>query len=206
MGRHRAHALFLSLAALCLTAGSAWASSIVVNGNFDSAPLGTGWTQDDGGSGYPPIVSGSEMPPSIPPQSAPNAAWLGGLFNVTQSIYQDVAVPAGTTKLTLSGYLWITTEEHGGTFDHLYAEIIAPGGTETVGHWTNLSSNTGWTLFSTQASGNYAGQTIRLRIRSTNDATLNTNFFLDTCDLDDCYFYRLESAGISRTRKMVVVR
>src|SRR4029453_6752953 len=36
--------------------------------------------------------------------------------------------------------------------------------------------------FSTQASGNYAGQTIRLRFRSTNDATLNTNFFLDTCD------------------------
>jgi flagellar hook capping protein FlgD len=184
MLRRAAFALLTAVALLSLAPVAASASDILANGNFDADPFATGWIQDDGGSGYPPIVHGYELPLGITPHSAPNAVWLGGLFDVTESVSQDIAVPAGVTSLKLTGYLWIYTEELGGQFDHLYAEIIAPGGTEVLRHWTNLDANGGWTAFTLVAGGSYAGQTVRLRFRSTCDATLNTNFLLDTCALE----------------------
>jgi hypothetical protein len=184
MRNRAAFTLLPAVALLCLVPAAALATDILVNGSFDAVPIGTGWVQDDGGSGYPIIVSSAELPFGITPHSAPNVAWLGGVFDVTESVSQDIAVPAGVTTMRLTGYVRITTEEPSGQYDHLYAEILAPGGGEQLGHWSNLDANLAWAAFNLLASGNYAGQTITLRFRSYCDDLYNTDFFMDTCFLD----------------------
>jgi hypothetical protein len=50
--------------------------------------------------------------------------------------------------------------------------------------WSNVDSNTAWTPFTLTATGNYAGQTIRLYVQSQTNAALNTNFFMDSFALN----------------------
>ena len=181
-----AHGFASALALALVAANPASAGDVLTNGNFDALPLGTGWIQDDGGTGYPPIVSSSELPLGVAPHTPSNAVWLGGLYDVTQAIAQDVAVPAATGRLRLEGRLWIATEETFGAFDTMVAKLVTPGGAplETLHTWSNSDQTSSWWPFTLEATGDYAGQTVRLVFVSTTDGSLNTNFFLDTCTLD----------------------
>ena len=55
---------------------------------------------------------------------------------------------------------------------------------ETLVMWSNVDSNTAWTPFTLTATGNDAGQTIRVYVQSQTNATLNTNFFMDSFALN----------------------
>lgn len=168
---------------LLLAATPAGAADILVNGAFDAQPLGTGWTQVPYNVSYPLIV----QEPAFTPQSAPAYDWQGGFADGVDFLSQDVNVPAGATQLTLKGYFRITTGELGGIiYDVLDAELLTTANVllERFHRWTNLDANGGWTAFSYQAAGNYAGTTVRLRFHSTNDSSNETNFLLDTISLD----------------------
>ena len=54
---------------------------------------------------------------------------------------------------------------------------------ETLGQWSNLDANSGWSAVSLPILGFYSGQTIRLAIESSNDAAFATSFFLDSLSL-----------------------
>ena len=180
----RSFAVMIVLAgAAALIPAPAHAVDILVNGNFESMPVGTGWTQVSNPT-YPPITNET---PGLPPQSGVYVAWMGGITDDTNMIYQDVAVPVGTTQLTFSGYAWVTTQELGViVYDTCTLQLLttANGPLETLRTWTNANTNTSWTAFSIPASGTYAGTTIRVRIRAINDASYVTNFLFDTCALE----------------------
>ncbi len=182
---HHVRAAFLAVMVVS-AAPAAHAENILLNGNFDATPLGTDWTQISDPL-YPPIVAGGDLPPGVVPQSSPGIAWMGGIIDYADAIYQDVNVPAGTTKLTLNGYVWIRSDEpFPFVYDNLYAELLTPAGAvlEVLHHWADSDENTDWASFSFEAAGNYAGSLIRLRFRSTNDPSFATSFLIDTCVLD----------------------
>ena len=54
---------------------------------------------------------------------------------------------------------------------------------ENVMTANNLTVAGTFTLFTKNITGNVAGQTVRLRATSINDAILHTNFFVDTLSL-----------------------
>jgi hypothetical protein len=172
----------LVTAAALVTPGRAGAGDILVNGNFDSAPLSTGWTQISDPL-YPPIVTGVNLPPFTSPQSGACLAWMGGITNYSDAIYQDVTVPAGTTQLSFSGYFRIVTSETSPSiYDVCRVELLTPGNVllETILYKTNLDANGSWAPFTKAFLGNYAGTTVRVRVSSTNDVTDVTSFVFDT--------------------------
>lgn len=165
-----------------LAASPALAADPLVNGAFDGSPLGVGWTQEPADPSYPLIVTSADLP--VSPRSGCCAVWLGGFLSSADALYQDVDIPANAETLELTGYRWIATQETGGSYDHLWAEVVAPGGTEVLHVWSNSDITSTWVPFTLPASTSYAGQTIRVRFRSSNDASLVTNFFIDSCALD----------------------
>src|SRR5438128_859225 len=78
---------------------------------------------------------------------------------------QDVAIPAGTTALTLRGQYDVRTSELFPLgFDFGYVEITSTTGSvlETVLTLSDAGATTGWTAFSHALTGHYAGQTVRI--------------------------------------------
>jgi hypothetical protein len=176
-------------------------TQLLANPTFDGAPMGTGWNQIPvpnamGGPYYPITNSGPT------PQSAPYHALMGGLAGedcspaasqITDQIYQDIAIPAGTTQLVLTGYVVIGTMETTTTtvYDTAELALIETNGApiEVAYSATNLSAanfaNGAWQAFSKTFSNpaGVSGRTIRIRATSTNDISYNSNFFFDTLAL-----------------------
>jgi hypothetical protein len=48
---------------------------------------------------------------------------------------------------------------------------------------SDAGATSGWTSFSRTFTGSYAGQTVRIRLRSTNDSSSATSFYFDTLAL-----------------------
>jgi hypothetical protein len=104
-------------------------------------------------------------------------------------MYQDVAVPADTTKVVLTGYYNVNTFETDDIpFDTASVGLIQTNGTPietalSVDNTTNPDNNTPYIAFSHTFAANVAGQTVRLRFTTTNDDINYTNFFFDTLAL-----------------------
>jgi hypothetical protein len=96
-------------------------------------------------------------------------------------------VPAGTTHLVLTGYYAAGTMETSTTtvYDTGALDLIQTNGTpiEGVLALSNLTGAGTWTAFSHTFTASLAGQTVRLRMTSTNDYTNASNFFFDTFSL-----------------------
>jgi len=174
---------------------------ILLNASFDAACTGSGatlscpsWTMQPAQAQFPPIVTTTGLPTGVAPQSGARAVWIGGLHAATDLLYQDIAIPASATSLTITGYRWLGTDEATPSVPHDYARIqirnTSGAVLETPQEWSNANATTNWTTFSATATGNYAGQTIRIAVTSTTDADPtptnttddvgNTNFFFDT--------------------------
>lgn len=168
--------------------------NLLANPSFDLSPVGSAWQQTPIESAYPPITSDG-----FAAQSAPYKAWMGGfagqdegVSSVTDIVSQDVAIPAGTTQLVLIGKYVVGTNETTTTvpYDTAHVDLVHTNGSpiESVLSLSNLT-NTGenWTLFSHPFAANVAGQTVRVRVTSTNDITNVSNFFFDTLELQATY-------------------
>jgi hypothetical protein len=159
-------------------------SDLLVNGNFDSMPAGTGWTAmpiDPAG----PIV-GTD-PGVATPQSPTMYAFLAGYPQAkSDSIYQDIAIPANATTLQITGFYAVKTNELGATaYDTSKVEIVTTGGTVLEPILSTQNKNVGWTALD-KTIGNLAGmkgQTVRLRMTSTSDDSYATGFGYDTLKL-----------------------
>lgn len=174
-------------------------ADILLNPAFDLAPVGVDWTQVPIDPAYPDITPGpSNGSGSNFEQSPPYCVWLGGIPStgtpLVDQVYQDFAVPAGTTKLVLTGYYAVGTTEIGSTvIDTGSLDLLQTNGTpiENVMSLTNLTNTSTYTAFTHTFSANVAGQTVRLRMTSTNngDGTGQdyTNFFFDTFALTATY-------------------
>lgn len=165
-------------------------TELLVNPAFDNTPMGTGWTQSV-------VVAGDSIVTNtgFAAETAPYKAWHGGysgemlgLVTVTDSLYQDVAVPAMTTNLRLTGRFVVGTQEPNLTIAYDSASLSArqPNGTliVTIRELDNtIVTGTAWQQIDHTFVQDLSGQTIRIFLTSTNDVFYPSNFFFDTLSL-----------------------
>jgi hypothetical protein len=165
-------------------------TQLLANAAFDAMPAGTGWTQtliDP----QAPLVTDED---GVPERSAPYKAWLGGLTSalpgttVRDVLFQDFMVPAGTTQLTITGHYDVRTAEDAGTveYDKATVSLVKTDNTAitTMLSVSNLTPKTAWTWFGHVVPQDLSGQTVRLRITSTNDDIDATSFFFESLTLN----------------------
>lgn len=154
---------------------------LLSNENLDLGS-GSGWIEN--GAGYPIILSPTDptYPLPVTPQTGNYAGWMGGVDSATRSMYQDIAVPAGATGMSVTGYRYIATEETSGVWDVFTITIRNTSNSvlETLGSLSNANATDSWLNFTYTPISSYAGQTVRLHFENTNDIINNTNFFIDS--------------------------
>jgi hypothetical protein len=162
---------------------------LLQNPVLDLNPSGMGWVQLNIDN-LAPIVTGDD---GVPEHSPPFKAWMGGLegvdygyYSITDVLYQDITIPAGATALRLTGQ-WdmLTTETELGVYDDAQIALVQQDGTpiETVLSMTNDTLTIGWNAIDHAFAAPHAGETVRLRLMSTNDVVNATSFFFDTLAL-----------------------
>jgi Zn-dependent metalloprotease len=113
---------------------------------------------------------------------------VNGVNNTTGTLFQTVTVPSNGCS-NLSFWLNITTNEAAGAavFDRLFIEVRSTTGTllATLATFSNQNSGTAgvYVLRGPFNLSSFAGQTVRIQFRGTNDITLPTNFRVDDVSL-----------------------
>ena len=110
-------------------------------------------------------------------------AWLDGYGTThTDTLYQQITVPASANAVTLSFWLKITTAETTTTtaFDRLQVQIRNSSNTvlTTLATYSNLNKTTGY-VQKTFDLTSFKGQTIRIYFLGTEDSSLQTSFVID---------------------------
>ncbi|HWU88352.1 MAG TPA: hypothetical protein VN253_13795 [Kofleriaceae bacterium] len=161
-------------------------TQLLQNPAYDLTPQGTGWIEQRIQAGYP-LITGQDP---VAEHSAPYKAWLGGLTgnDVTDVLYQDIAIPPATTQLVLAGYYDVRTDESSTasmTYDTGSLAVTRTDGTPIVTPLllSNLTPKAAWTSFTHTFTQDLSGQTVRVRMTSTNDSSYVTSFYFDTFSL-----------------------
>lgn len=161
--------------------------NLLSNPGFDNGL--SPWVETSGG-GFALVVNQTELT-GVDADSGEFLAWLGGyspLLGDTDVFHQDFFLPTDATPVTMNGMIWVDSAETLGiAFDTLDLELVnvASGASlETLQSWSNLDKGTDWVAFSATVAGNYAGQTLRLRLTADLDSSNNTNFLVDTLSLN----------------------
>jgi Zn-dependent metalloprotease len=108
---------------------------------------------------------------------------VNGVNSTSGTLYQTVTIPSGGGNLNF--WLNITTSEAAGAaiFDRLFIEVRSTGGTllATLATFSNQNSGTAgvYVLRGNYSLASFAGQTVRIQFRGTNDITLPTSFRVD---------------------------
>jgi hypothetical protein len=156
--------------------------NLLGNGNLDSGQ-GGGWMETSS-AGYDIVVLDDE--PGVTAHSGGYVAWMSGYDDAVDSLAQDIPIPDDATSVSVRGVRWIATEESASAvaFDVATLDIATTGGTqlEQVHQWSNQDDTSGWAAFNYQVTGDYQGDTIRVRMRSDTDDSYPTHFLFDTLD------------------------
>lgn len=113
---------------------------------------------------------------------------LNGVNSTTGTLFQTVTVPSNGCS-NLQFWLNITTNEAAGAavFDRLFIEVRSTTGTllATLATFSNQNSGTAgvYVLRGPFNLSSFAGQTVRIQFRGTNDSTLPTVFRVDDVSL-----------------------
>lgn len=117
------------------------------------------------------------------PHTGTNYVIVNGVNSSTGTIYQTVTIPSGGANLNF--WMNISTSEAAGAsvFDQFFIEVRNTSGTllATLATFSNQNSQTAgvYTLRGPYNLSAFAGQTVRIQFRGTNDVTLPTNFRID---------------------------
>lgn len=109
---------------------------------------------------------------------------INGVDSSSGTLYQQVTIPSGCSP-SLNFWLNITTSEATGDpiFDRLFIEVRSTTGTllATLATFSNQNSGTAgvYVLRGPYNLSSFAGQTVRIQFRGTNDITLPTSFRVD---------------------------
>ena len=115
-------------------------------------------------------------------------AWLDGYgTSHTDSVFQDVTIPASATSATLTFWLHIDTAETTTTtaFDTLKVQVRNTANTvlSTLATYSNLNKATGFSQKSLDVTS-FKGQTIRVYFLGVEDSSLQTSFVIDDTALN----------------------
>jgi hypothetical protein len=122
-----------------------------------------------------------------PPHSGSFDAWLDGFGATdTDTVMQQVSIPAGATAATLSFWLHIDTAETSTTtaYDTLTVQVRNSSGTvlSTLATYSNLNAAAGYQQRSFDLSS-FKGQTVQIFFKGAEDFELQTSFVLDDVSL-----------------------
>jgi Zn-dependent metalloprotease len=147
-------------------------TELIINGGFET--------------GTPPWIISGQVTRSTGTFPHGGLAYMiiNGVNSSSGTLYQQVAIPSGTSP-NLTFWLNITTSEATGAsvFDRLFIEVRSTTGT-LLGTLTTFSNQNSGTAGVYVQRGPYnlsswAGQTVRIQFRGTNDITLPTSFRVD---------------------------
>ena len=147
-------------------------TQLIVNGGYESGT--TPWVL----SGQVVRSTGSF------PHSGVAYMILNGVNSTSGTLYQTVTIPSGSSP-NLTFWLNITTNEAAGAavFDRLFIEVRNTSGTllATLATFSNQNSGTAgaYVLRGPYNLSSFAGQTVRIQFRGTNDSILSTSFRVD---------------------------
>jgi hypothetical protein len=156
-------------------AGVGGAQQLLGNPGFENGSASTApWTVSAG------VIDNSSFEA---PHSGLWKAWLNGYGSVhTDSLLQQIAIPATATSANLSFWRHIDTAETSTTtaYDTLKVQIRNSSGTvlATLATYSNLNAGAGYTQVSFDLSA-YKGQTIQIYLVGTEDSSLKTSFVVD---------------------------
>lgn len=150
---------------------------IIVNPSFENGDAP--WMQTAG-------VIGSFT--QHPARTGSRNAWMCGYgATSTDTLYQQVTIPANATTATLNLYMKITTAETTTrtAYDRCQVQIRNSSNSvlQTLATYSNLNKSTGYVLRSFNVAA-YRGQTIRVYFNATEDSTLQTSFVVDDVTLN----------------------
>jgi Zn-dependent metalloprotease len=146
-------------------------TELITNGGFETGT--TPWTI----SGQVTRSTGAY------PHSGVAYMILGGVDNTTGTLYQQVTIPSGGANLNF--WLNVTTNEAAGdpVFDRLFIEVRNTAGTllGTLATFSNQNGGTAgvYALRGPYNLSSFAGQTVRIQFRATEDVSLPTSFRVD---------------------------
>lgn len=146
--------------------------NLLLNPDFEAGAQS--WTASAG------VVTNSS---SEPARSGAWKAWLGGYGEThTDTLYQQVAIPANAHSVSLSFYLHISSEESTTTqqYDKLQVQVRSFSGQTltALATYSNLLAQPGFHLRSFDLS-QFRGQTVRVYFKATEDNGSMTSFVLD---------------------------
>ncbi|MBC7912331.1 MAG: M36 family metallopeptidase [Pyrinomonadaceae bacterium] len=147
-------------------------AQVITNGGFETGT--TPWT-----------ISGQvTRSTGIYPHSGAAYMIINGVNSSSGTLYQTVTIPSGCSP-SLNFWLNITTSEATGDpiYDRLFIEVRGTTGTllATLATFSNQNSGTAgvYVLRGAYSLSSFAGQTVRIQFRGTNDITLPTSFRVD---------------------------
>jgi hypothetical protein len=159
---------------LTVNGGGGGGTELIVNGGLESG-------------GAPWFASGSGVSRGTGANAHTGTAYLmlGGLNSASGAAYQQITIPSGTSP-SLNFWLNITSSETTTTtqFDRLFIEVRSASGTllATLATFSNLnkvSAANNYTLRGAYNLSSFAGQTVRIQFRYTNDVSLITTYRID---------------------------
>jgi hypothetical protein len=150
-------------------------TELLANGGFESGATGwSGTTADIGTFTGESAHVGSKL------------AWLCGTgATATETLYQQVTIPATATKATISFWMHIDTAETDPTaYDTLLVRMLNSSGAvlQTLGTWSNLDAASGYVKKSFDVTA-LKGQAVRIHFKGTEDSSLQTSFVIDDVSL-----------------------
>jgi len=114
-------------------------------------------------------------------------AWLGGFGERnSETLYQDVSIPADARHATFSFWISIDTDETSQrrAFDMLYVQVRNPEGRvlRTLATYSNLNRTHGY-VRKTFDMSRFAGQDVQMYLKVVEDSRRQSSFFLDDVTL-----------------------
>jgi zinc metalloprotease ZmpA len=160
--------------------GGGGGTNLLLNPGFESGAVN--WTATAG-------VLGNAPSGVATPHTGTQFAWLDGFGTThTDTLFQQVAIPAASTTAKFCYFLRMSTAETTTTtqFDKLTVQLKNSANTvlTTLGTFSNL--NAGAFAAYTQVChnvGSFAGQTVRVFFTGAEDSSLQTSFVIDDTSL-----------------------
>ncbi len=153
----------------CGTTPPPTGGNLLLNPGFESGA--TSWSGSAG-----PITNNSGRPA----RTGTWKLWLGGNGSTsTETITQNVSVPASATAASLSYWIRTDTAESGSTaYDTMKVQVVVNGVTTTLKTFSNVGTNATYTNFSHSLLA-YKGKTVTVKFLMSEDSSLQTSFVVD---------------------------
>ncbi len=165
-----------------VTSSGGTITQLLTNPGFESGQ--SPWSESSSG--------GYQIVDPTNPHTGSYSAYLCGYNNCNDQIWQTVTLNSTTTKVVLSFWTYIDTNESGSTcYDYFYAKIRTSTGGAITTAQTQCNANThGWTQYTfdlTSALSSYKGKQVEVYFQGTTDSSLTTDFFVDDVQFNDTH-------------------